>query len=287
MRKLLFGLVIVFVLFGPRHVQARRAIPDDNLAYPVLISLDTGSQGSGFFLDTGTRIYLVTATHVLFNEASGKLNGSKAVLLSYSKDPTEKEKNIFELDLPALLASGNIRKHSSQDVSVVYIGDNVISATGSVSTWRPVAGVNAKSAAPSGILDVAIKNIKRFDDVLIGNTIFVFGYPTSLGIKEIPQIDPMRPLLRSGIIAGTNPDRKTIIIDCPSYPGNSGGPVLEVDTDGLNEHRFLIIGVVIQFVPFVETWVNMTQNYRNLTVSNSGYAVVTPMDPVLELITSP
>ena len=116
---------------------------------------------------------------------------------------------------------------------------------------------------------------------------YVFGYPTSLGIKEIPQIDPLRPLLRFGIIAGTNPARKSIILDCPSYPGNSGGPVLEVEEVDLVNRRFRVIGVVSQFVPFAETWVNKTHHYQNLTISNSGYTVAVSMDPVLDLISTP
>ena len=141
--------------------------------------------------------------------------------------------------------------------------------------------------APSGVLGVSLDTIKRFDEVLTANTVYVFGYPTSLGMKEIPQIDPLRPLLRSGIIGGTNPSRKTIILDCPAYPGNSGGPVLEVEHVDLLNQRFRVIGVVSQFVPFAETWVNVTHKYQNLTVSNSGYAVAVSMDPVLELISSP
>lgn len=55
--------------------QSKRNIPDDNLAYPVLINLtDCTSnipaiKASGFYLDTGSEQYLVTARHVLFNEA--------------------------------------------------------------------------------------------------------------------------------------------------------------------------------------------------------------------------
>jgi len=147
-----------------------------------------------------------------------------------------------------------------------------------------VPGASLVEITTSGILGVSLDAVKHFDDVLIANTIYTFGYPTSIGIKEISQIDPLRPLLRFGIIAGTNPSRKTIILDCPSYPGNSGGPVLEVDQVDLVNRRFQVIGVVSQFVPFAETWINITHKYQNLTISNSGYAVAVSMDPVLELI---
>src|SRR5271166_2532588 len=43
------------------------ALPDDNLGYPVLIKLNNGNTGSGFYLKSGTALYLVTAKHVLYN----------------------------------------------------------------------------------------------------------------------------------------------------------------------------------------------------------------------------
>jgi hypothetical protein len=287
MHKLLFGLLIAFVLITPGGGQAGRAIPDDNLAYPVLVSLDTGSTGSGFFLNTGTSTYLVTAAHVLFDETSGNLKAKTAKLLSYSKDPKETGRNIIQLDLMALLAAKRIRRHSTEDVATVHIAD----ATGDDEVGRRtlsmISGASVIENAPSGILGVSLDTVKHFNDVLTANIVYVFGYPTSLGMKEVPQIDPLRPLLRFGIIAGTNPARKTIILDCPSYPGNSGGPVLEVEQVDLVNRRFRVIGVVSQFVPFSETWVNITHKYQNLTISNSGYAVAVSMDPVLELIGTP
>ena len=45
-----------------------------------------------------------------------------------------------------------------------------------------------------------------------------------------------------------------------------------------------IVGVIVEFVPFVETWFNLPFNYTNSTVINSGYSAAVPMDYVLELI---
>ena len=41
-------------------------------------------------------------------------------------------------------------------------------------------------------------------DVLVANEVYLFGNPSSLGIQEIPQLDPFRPLLRKGIVAALN-----------------------------------------------------------------------------------
>jgi len=287
MRKIFGGLLIVLILIAPRGGEATREIPDDNLAYPVLISLETGSNGSGFFLNNDSRIYLVTASHVLFDETSGNLKAKKAKLLSYSIDPKETERNIIQLDLKALVESNRVRKHSSEDIAVVFIA---MSKENPETGQRPlsvVPGVVVIQKAPSGILGVNSGSVKPFKEVLTANPIYVFGYPTSLGMAEIPQIDPLRPLLRFGIVAGTNPDRKTIILDCPSYPGNSGGPVLEVEHVDLGKKNFKVIGVVSQFIPFSESRVNITHKDKKITVPTFGYTVAVSMDAVIELTSSP
>ena len=120
-------------------------------------------------------------------------------------------------------------------------------------------------------------NVKKYNEVLVGNQVFVFGYPVSIGIRDVPQLDLRHPLLRSGIVAGLNRATKAIVIDCAVYPGNSGGPVVQVEHKGLPSY-FEVIGVVSQFVPFQE----MAGQFNRL-LTNSGYAMVVPMDAVLEL----
>lgn len=265
-------------------VYADREIPDNNLAYPVLISLSSGSNGSGFFLNKENCTYLITASHVLFDDSSGKLKSDQAKLLSYSGDPKESKRNIIQLNLKVLLEEDKIKRHSSADVTAIYIADaKPKEGEESRQSIRFVPGVATIERTSTGIVGVGADNIKKIDGVLTANTIYIFGYPTSIGMKQIPQLDSLRPLLRFGIVAGKNPERKTLILDCPSYPGNSGGPVLEVERFGIGQRRFKVIGVVSQFIPFAETWVNVTHKYKNLTISNSGYSVAASMDSVIEL----
>src|SRR6266576_20903 len=70
----------VFSLFAivlQQEAIAVRAIPDDNLAYPMLITLKNGSQGSGFFLNAAQASFLVTARHVIFKQNSDDLLDSE------------------------------------------------------------------------------------------------------------------------------------------------------------------------------------------------------------------
>ncbi|GJQ57417.1 MAG: hypothetical protein SCALA701_02180 [Candidatus Scalindua sp.] len=282
MGNMVLSILITLVLIVPGQVLADRAIPDSCLAYPAHISLNNSSMASGFFLNDGTNVYLVTAKHALFNIASGKLSATQATITAYSSNPHEEAKNILSLDLSILSEAKNIRRHPTADVATVCIAK--VLQTDEYFNLKTLPGITYTEKASTGIFGTNIDTVKFFKNVLIANTIYMFGYPTSIGIKRSPQFDLLRPLLRSGIVAGINPKLKTIILDCPSYPGNSGGPVLEMERISLKRQQFRIIGVVSQFIPFAETWVNKTHGYTNTNFSNSGYCVAVSMDPVIELI---
>jgi hypothetical protein len=280
-----FFLAVAFGLCHPNgSLVAQRAIPDDNLAYPVLITLKNGGTGSGFYLNTGKEIYLATAKHVLFDPATQRLRDVALELLPYSKDPSDSTRNLFTLDLSVLQNEGNIKPHTSEDVAVVRVSTTPENFTlGKAGTKAglmfPVPGATPKEIAKGGALSVDSDNVKPFERVLAGNDVIVFGYPTSLGLQQLPQIDVHRPLLRKGIVAGTNPQNRSIILDCPSYFGNSGGPVVELDREAFTTH-FTVIGVILQWVPFADTGRSNTF----AILSNSGYSIAAPMDFVLDLV---
>ena len=96
----------------------------------------------------------------------------------------------------------------------------------------PVPGVSFAEVAPLGTVGVSREGIKTLDEVIVGNDVIMYGYPTSLGLEKIAQIDPLRPLLRKGIVAGKNIQRSSLVLDCPAYFGNSGGPVFEIERGG-------------------------------------------------------
>jgi hypothetical protein len=253
-------------------VTTHRAIPDDNLAYPVLITGDSFT-GSGFYLNRDNGTFLVTAKHVLFDLATGRLRSTVVEVRSYSKDPSDINPNIFVLNLSAL----EIKGHPTKDVVVVKVAAIDEKATDCAPCQAKfLPGVLPKATSVNGIVGVGPSVIKLFDQILVGNDVIVFGYPTSLQLKELGQLDPMRPLLRRGLVAGQNLDKRSIVLDCPVYPGNSGGPVIEVDPEGLG-YRLWVVAVISEFVPFADS-----AKYFSM-LSNSGYSVATPMDFVLEI----
>jgi hypothetical protein len=73
------GLLAAIILSLGLTAQAQRAIPDDNLGYPVLITLPGVGTGSGFYINATKYTYLVTAKHVLFNPQSNQILGPHIV----------------------------------------------------------------------------------------------------------------------------------------------------------------------------------------------------------------
>jgi hypothetical protein len=191
---------------------------------------------------------------------------------------SETGSNRFSFSLAILEQTGNVRAHAQRDVAAIYFGK---ARQDDLFEFAP--GIIEEEKTTSGLLTVSSSSTKSFGQVLTGNDVFLFGYPNSLGLKNIPQLDYSRPLLRKGIIAGKHETLRHLILDCPVYPGNSGGPVIEVEQKGLQWH-YATIGIVSQFVPVVETWENTVHRYTNIELGNSGYSVATPIEYALELI---
>jgi hypothetical protein len=288
-KKYFFLIFMISIAISSRPIlsQEKRSIPSDNLAYPVLIVFpDGGSSGTAFYIQNDKHLYLVTAKHVLFKNSKCELRGKTAICFSYPEDINEVDPITISVDVNSLNSQGLIKYHQIHDVVIVQIG-NIKKKSGelfSINLNKGVGRVITKNDT-SNIVSADVNGTKAFADVLISNDVFIFGYPTSIGIPNEPQYEMLRPLLRKGIIAGKNLKSETIIIDCPAYYGNSGGPVMEVDHVSLTENKYLLIGVVSEFIPYTEIWENKTSKITRLDVANSGYSVVTPIDKVLELIT--
>jgi len=196
----------------------------------------------------------------------------------------------YALDLSQLHASGHVKAHPTADVVILKLASMMAAPAGtppglSLITALPGVQLQIQQQPPPnvGTVGMPTSNFRRYADALVSNEVFVFGYPVSVG--QADQIDHSRPLLRKGIIAGKNDAKSTIILDCPMYQGNSGGLVVEIDSGNLFNRQIYGLGVVSQFVPFVEKFQSLSfPDLINTTLENSGYSIVTPMDRVLELL---
>ena len=172
-------------------------IPADNLAYPVLLRSGVGA-GSGFFINTATATYLVTANHVLTENptltdpVTHQLRGDTQLeAISYSRNSADTRRNLLRLNLQDLQQSGRLRADTAHDVVVITIGEfsNQPSAD-SPSAITLAPGVTGVEAAEQGFVGVARASIRSLNEVLIGNDVVMFGYPTSLGIPQQRQQPP-------------------------------------------------------------------------------------------------
>jgi hypothetical protein len=275
------SFVLLLTNLKPGILQAQREIPENNLSYPVLIEISSRFPASGFFLYEADRSFLVTAKHVFLDSLKRPWTDS-AIITAYPPDPTTGGRTVFVLDLVSAMTMNALLIHPSQDVVVIEIGQRSGDSTNKYIKVSPY--VTLKERAIKGIIGVPIKSTKRYSEILIGNEIFLLGYPTALGItQQLPQFDHKRPLLRKGIVAGKNDSLRTIVLDCPVYYGNSGSPVIQVERD-FQKTVFSVIGIITEFVPFDERYANPHFSLTKPLISNSGYSIAAPIEAVIELI---
>ncbi len=270
--------IVLWILFqGFIILPAQRAIPEDNLAYPVLIEISGRIPASGVFINDTTKTFLVTAKHV-FLDSLDKPWAPTALLTAYPPDTKSYERTKMIIDLNFAIKTHALLIHPKQDIVAVQIG----TADSSYIYYSP--HIKLIENAAKGIVGARKKTTKTYEETLIGNEIFIMGYPSALGInQEKKQFDYTRPLLRKGIVAGKYDSLKTIILDCPVYYGNSGSPVIQVDRSIL-ETKYALVGIVIEFVPFDERFANEKFGLGLPFWSNSGYSVAVPIESALELI---
>jgi hypothetical protein len=289
-----------------RAACARRAVPDDNLLYPVLITVvsqtNIQSFGSGFYLWKDNITYLVTAKHVLLPPPmyGQPFIPTTLTCMSYSNNLIPEDREYVTTTYENLNAQGLIKSSPDRDVAIVKLAHMTLAiptiqpGTGPTGQAVPPPsnagaiplpvmplqafdGITLTSARTSKLRSASMDTIKRYVDVLVGNDAIMYGYPRSLALDlSAGQLDPLQPLLRRGLIAGVNDQRKTIILDSPAYRGNSGGPVVELEQDNFMI-KLRIIGVVSEFVPLPEGSEDFFLQF------NSGYSIIEPMDAILDL----
>lgn len=261
-------------------------IPMTNWSYPVLIEFTNGS-GTGFFIEKAEKSYLVTAKHVLMDLNTNAFR-EKTVSIKYlSLDELGELKGVtnFVINLELLMSNGKIYIHPEKDIIVLDIFEYIIDEGEIKIKFRGeidiIGGINGSYPLFGENLLIKIQQIK------ITNEIYIFGYPTSIGIKANPQYDYNLPLIRKGIVSQIYKEKGTIILDCQVQHGNSGGAVVQVaEIDG--QTIFGVIGVQIQYIPYItKQAIYGSGGFLAGQVEdnkNSGYSVAVAMNSVIELI---
>jgi hypothetical protein len=257
----------------------------DNLVPPASVALSGEGGGSGFYLCLPGALYLVTAKHVLFDSATERLLAPTATIISYPLEPKHNAPPVMTAQLDRLLPIGGVNPHPSQDIAVIRIGAFDEPEQSEAQTRiRKCSLLEELTLAEAGTEIVAAgrDHVKTFAEVSIDNSIVIGGYATAIGTKRISPRERVAPMLRHGVIAGANAEKKLLVVDCPAYTGNTGGPVFEI-TQLWPQVRFKLIGLLTQLVPFDSPMLKELTAPLQRNVTQSAYAVVTAIDYVLEL----
>ncbi len=265
----------------------QKSFEKDLTTLAVLVSLDNKSFGSGIFIANNNEIFFSTARHVLFNEKLNKETKKKSFtvktknieLFFYSKKSNFNVQEQISVDLEQLFKAKQLSINSPQDICVfkiAKINEGKVHLENGVVKKSQNLNFNVASSSM----------VRPYSDIEIGDNLYVIGYPKALGLKNNDQYNFDKPLVRSGIIGGKNDEKQTVIIDCPVFGGNSGGPVFIIEKhlaikEGklISTNKKYLIGIVSQFIP----WINKT-NKSNTHIENSGYGVIVPLDEILKLI---
>lgn len=275
------GLLLLFIAaFSSLAQQSNKEI----LCPPVLIYQELGeSSGAGFFARDSVKWYLVTARHLVVDIKSGKLMADKVSLMVFGADLSKDERCTMNLDLKMASDSGKIKYNVKDDVVAIEMGRVKNQKEFGFNTYA-----SFKGAARGDVLrPVSISAAEEFKNVNWGDELMLYGFPTSLGLKPLPQYDYDKPLLRSGAVAGKYEDRHMLVADCQTFAGNAGGAVLKKMYDKDLKPKYLLVGVATDYIPYFDKRIDLNEGKRTeetIYQNNSGYTLIVPMDVVAELV---
>ena len=121
--KAILLITICIVGIYPQILFGGRVISDDPMVFAAHIKFRNGSNGSGFYVNDGKYLYLVTAKHVLYkienNKITNTLIDNTAYIDSYSRNEHYKITILAQLNL--LDATNDIRRHPEKDIVIVRL----------------------------------------------------------------------------------------------------------------------------------------------------------------------
>lgn len=259
-------------------------IPFNNLGYPLRLCHEKGNLGSGFLFRTiNDELFLVTASHVLVNNQNQKFHSNEIIINGpkYIKDQGLVDQ--ISVDLNQIKIDEKYFYNPVLDIIALKLGHIKIREDGNVEMKQE----NCEWITHSNFVSITTAyedgNVKKFSELTVAMNLIQYGFPTSIGIKS-KIINHEVPLVRKGSIAALYHDNKTIISDCEAIYGNSGGPICVEINEFSGENKFYLIGIVIEFVPYVEVFTNLRNNLSHEYILNSGYSIVRSIDDIIDLI---
>lgn len=274
--KQLILISLVFFSYVKASCQVFGNIIERTIQPTVSIKIGNGS-GSGILVKDSSSICLITAKHVIFDASTNfqKLNSNHLLIQFYSNNFEDDSANYISLDLIRLSKTKHILVDSLFDISLIKIAE--IEESGAV---RYLAGANRFGHSTKYNPYYIEKNsILRKSDLFLGEDVFIVGFPTSIGLKKTPQFNYEKPLLKRGAIASLDDNFSSFIIDCSVFHGNSGGPVF-LERKSFDKYSLRLIGIVTEYIPLI----NSTVSNKDLTIQNSNYAVIVPIELSLNLL---
>ena len=275
-------LIIAIVLFAIQ-ANAQKGLVNMFIPGTVLIKYTSGGSSSGVIVADSSYLYLVTARHCLLNEVKNRISlvDSSALLIYYVGDPYSSKPDSIMINLSKASKQGDLLFDPVNDIGILVIAKiNGYTASGGPKfTYQSSTNKLTKMASGGISKDLCLE----FNKVDVGDDCLILGYPASLQANSTNDFDFNRPLLRKGAISGKDKLKGTIIVDCPSYQGNSGGPVFSSSV--YEQSNIGLIGIVSRSILQAE---QLESSYYKTTVSvnfsNSGYTVIIPIEYALTLM---
>lgn len=216
--------------------------------------------------------YLITNKHVVKNCNALHLQFNSATGTSLSTTTLKKGKQLL------------FSEHPDPEIDIIA---NRINVNGAIENGAIVSFFQLDDQA----LDkAAMKNT----GVSEGSLVYALGFPVSLDNGLVDSISKA-PVCRLGCVSRIehvyhNNNAKFFIIDATTYPGNSGGPVINRPeiisiTNTPTNSNACLIGIVSAYIPYREQLVStQTQRVRMVNEENSGLTIVYPVDYIVEVV---
>ncbi len=229
--------------------------------------------GTGFFLmkkqpDEKYRLFLVTSRHLV--------EGQKdiAILL----EDSEAQLNVVNLQISRDIEKRySIHENKNVDLAVIGLDGGYFS--------------KMKYKISPFEIDLASVTTEQYlaEGGSAGSSAFLMGYPMGVSENESAQ-----PIVRTGCIARMDPAEikrsGMFIVDIPSYPGNSGSPVLTkpevVAMQGSKPfQKCALLGMISAPISFKEVQMDKKSgDIKQVRNENSGLARVIPMEYIREVL---